>query len=321
MILKGLNLGTSRRLLVGKNTLDDAAVYRLDGGDAVVSTVDFFTPVVNSPRSYGRIAVSNALSDVYAMGGKPVLALNVICFSEEVIPKRVIREILKGGAEKAREAGVVIGGGHSIEDKELKYGLCVTGTVRPDRVVRNSGARVGDVVILTKPLGIGLMTTGLKFGLLKRSALRKVTRVMEELNAVPSEVMTRIGVNSCTDITGFGFLGHTAELAEASGVDIEIDFPSLPIMPEAYGMLKAEAIAGGLWTNKEFVSPRVVAKDVSDADINVLCDPQTSGGLLITVDGKKAGRLLTELHRSGVTQARPVGKVLAKGKGRIIVRK
>jgi selenide,water dikinase len=306
---------------VGESTLDDAAVYRLDGGEAVVSSVDFFPPVVNNPRSYGRIAVSNALSDVYAMGGKPMLALNIVCFSEEIIAKHVIREILRGGAEKAREAGVVIGGGHSIEDKELKYGLCVTGTVRPDRVVRNSGARVGDVVILTKPLGIGLMTTGLKFGLLRRSALRKVTRVMEELNAVPSEIMTRIGVHSCTDITGFGFLGHTVELAEASEVDIEIDFTQIPIMPEAYAMLEAEAIAGGLWTNKTFVLPRVVAENVSDADINVLCDPQTSGGLLITVDGKKADRLLGQLHRSGVTQARPVGKVFAKGKGRIIVRK
>jgi selenide,water dikinase len=319
--LKGLNLGTSRRLLVGRNTLDDAAVYRLDGREALVSTVDFFPPVVNNPRSYGRIAVSNALSDVYAMGGKPVLALNIICFSEETIPKSVIRDILKGGAEKAREAGVVIGGGHSIEDKELKYGLCVTGTVRPDRVVSNSGARVGDVVILTKPLGIGLMTTGLKFRLLKKPAVRKVTRVMDELNAVPSKIMMRVGVHACTDITGFGFLGHTAELAEASKVDIEIDFGEIPIMPEAYDMLKAEAIAGGLWTNKMFVSPRVVAKNVSDQEINVLCDPQTSGGLLITLDGKKAGRMLDELHRAGVRQARPIGKVLAKGRGRIIVRK
>ena len=320
-ILKGLDLGTSRRLVVGRNTLDDAAVYRLSGEEALVSTVDFFTPVVDNPRSYGRIAVSNALSDVYAMGGKPVLALNILCFSEETIPKRVIRDILKGGAEKAREAGVVIGGGHSIEDKELKYGLCVTGTVKPDRVVRNSGARVGDVVILTKPLGIGLMTTGLKFGILKKPAVREVTRVMEELNGVPSKIMMRLGVHSCTDITGFGFLGHTSELAEASKVDIEIDFAKLPIMPEAYEMYKAEAIAGGLWTNKTFVSPKVVTENLSEAETNVLYDPQTSGGLLITLDGKKAGKMLDQLHRAGVKQARAVGKVFAKGRGRIIVRK
>jgi selenide,water dikinase len=306
---------------VGRNTLDDAAVYRLGREEALVSTVDFFTPVVDNPRSYGRIAVSNALSDVYAMGGKPMLALNILCVSEETIPKRVIREILRGGAEKAREAGVVIGGGHSVEDKELKYGLCVTGTVRPDRVVRNSGARVGDVVILTKPLGIGLMTTGLKFGRLKKPGIRKVTRVMEELNAVPSRIMTRLGVHSCTDVTGFGFLGHASELAQASKVDIEIDFTKLPIMPEAYEMFKAKAIAGGLWTNKKFVSPRVVAKNVSDAEINVLYDPQTSGGLLITLDSRKAGRMLEQLHRAGVRQARAVGKVFAKGRGRIIVRK
>jgi selenide,water dikinase len=188
-------------------------------------------------------------------------------------------------------------------------------------VVRNSGARVGDVVILTKPLGIGLMTTGLKFGLLKKPAVRKVTRVMEELNAVPSRIMVRSGVNACTDITGFGFLGHTSELAEASRVDIEIDFSSLRVMPEAYEMYKAEAIAGGLWTNKTFVSPRVAAEGLSDAEIDVLYDPQTSGGLLITLDPGKADGMLRQLHRAGVTQARAVGKVLAKGKGHIIVRK
>ena len=260
-------------MIVGGNTMDDAAVYRLGPGEALVSTVDFFPPVVDDPRSYGRVAAANALSDVYAMGGRPILALNIICFSEEVVPKRTIREILRGGEEKTREAGVLIGGGHSIEDKELKYGLCVTGVVRPDRVMRNSGARVGDAVILTKPLGIGLMTTGLKFGLLKRSAIGKVTRVMEELNRKAAEIMMRVGVNACTDLTGFGFLGHTLEVAEASGVDIRIDFSRVPVMPEAYQMLEAEAIAGGLWTNKAYVAPRVVAEGVSDSELNVLCDP------------------------------------------------
>jgi selenide,water dikinase len=305
---------------VGRNTLDDAAVYRLNDEQALVFTVDFFTPVVDSPRSYGRIAASNALSDVYAMGGRPLLALNIVCFSEETIPKRVIREILKGGDEKTTEAGVVIGGGHSIEDKELKYGLCVTGIVRPDSVVRNSGARVGDVLVLTKPLGIGLMTTGIKFGLLKRAGIRKVTRVMEELNAKASDIMMKVGVNACTDITGFGFLGHASELASASRVDIAFDYESLPIMPEAYDMLKAEAVAGGLWTNKQFVSCRVQASGVGDDLMNVLYDPQTSGGLLISLPGRKADRLLSSLRRAGIRHARLIGKVLAKGEGRIIVK-
>jgi selenide,water dikinase len=174
-VLKGLNLKKRSRLLVGGNTLDDAAVYRLEGDLALVSTVDLFTPVVDDPRSYGRIAAANALSDVYAMGGKPVLALNVLCFSEETVSNSIANLILRGGQEKLDEAGVMMGGGHSIEDKELKYGLCVSGVVRRDHVVRNSGSRVGDAIVLTKPLGIGLMTTGIKYGLLKRPAIRKVT--------------------------------------------------------------------------------------------------------------------------------------------------
>lgn len=310
----------SRNLLVGCNTLDDAAVYRIDRAKALVSTVDFFPPVVDSPRSYGRISAANSLSDIYAMGAKPVLALNIVCFAEEGIPKRVIREILRGGSEKTGEAGVVIGGGHSIKDKELKYGLCVTGIVRPNGIVRNSGAKVGDAVILTKPLGIGLMTTGIKFGLLKRSGITKVTRIMEQLNAKPSQVMMRIGVNACTDITGYGFLGHAMEVASASRVVMEIDFRSIPIMPEAYDMLKAEAIAGGLWNNKAFVSPRVSARGVGDQDLNVLYDPQTSGGLLVTLDESKADSMLEHLWKAGITYARRIGKVLDKGEGHIIVR-
>jgi selenide,water dikinase len=319
-VLEGIGLARSRKLLVGRNTLDDAAVYRIGDEQAVVSTVDFFTPVVDDPRSYGRIAASNSLSDVYAMGARPILALNILCFSEEVVPKRLIREILKGGDEKTAEAGVVIGGGHSIEDKELKYGLCVTGIVRPDRVIRNSGARVGDVLVLTKPLGIGLMTTGIKFGLLKRTGIRKVTAVMEELNGRASEIMVRVGVNACTDITGFGFLGHAMELAAASGVDIAFDYARLPIMPEAFDMLRAEAVAGGLWTNRQFVAPHVQAAGVTDEQMNVLYDPQTSGGLLMSLSPRKADKMLGSLRRAGIKHAQAVGKVLAKGEGRIIVR-
>ena len=305
---------------MGSNTLDDAAVYRLDHELALVSTVDFFTPVVDSPIAFGRISAANAMSDVYAMGGEPILALNILCFSEETVPVAVVRQILKGGEEKVREAGAFLGGGHSIKDAELKFGLCVTGIVRPERAVRNSGARVGDVLILTKPLGIGLMTTGLKFGLLKPPAIRKVTRVMEELNSEASKAMMRAGANSCTDITGFGLLGHALEVAEASKVTLEIELGKLPIMPEAYDMLKAEAIPGGLWTNKEFVRPKVTLKGVAESEINVLCDPQTSGGLLISVPARTSDKLMSMLRRAHISAARPVGKVLAKGDGHIIVK-
>lgn len=311
----------SPRLLVGTNTLDDAAVWRLGRDLALVSTVDFFTPVVDDPAAFGRIAAANAMSDVYAMGGRPILALNLLCYSDEVIPPRIAREILKGGEAKVREAGAFLGGGHSIQDKELKYGLCVTGIVRPDEVVRNSGARPGDILILTKPLGIGLMTTGMKFGLLKPAAIRKVTRVMEELNARASEAMMSVGANACTDITGFGLLGHALELARASKVSIRFDFPSLPIMDEAYQMLETEAIPGGLWANKAHVKASVTARNLSDREVNVLCDPQTSGGLLISVAAAKADRLMSKLSRLGLAAARPVGKVLAKGRGHIIVRR
>jgi len=295
-------------------------VYRLSPGLAVVSTVDFFTPVVDDPRAYGRISAANSLSDIYAMGGKPILALNLLCCSQERIPSRVIRQILAGGEEKVREAGAYTGGGHSIEDPELKYGLCVTGLVEPGKVVRNSGARAGDVLVLTKPLGVGLMTTGIKHGLLRPPAIRKVTRVMEELNAAASRAMMRTGVNACTDITGFGLLGHTLEMAEGSGVVIEFDMGRLPVMPEAYEMLKAEAIAGGLWANKDFVRSRVSLKGVSDAEMNVLCDPQTSGGLLMSVPEARADKLMRLLGRAGVQRARVVGKVLAKGAGHVIVK-
>lgn len=306
---------------MGTNTLDDAAVFRLAPDLALVSTVDFFTPVVDNPRAFGRIAAANAMSDIYAMGAEPLLALNLLGFSEETIPARVIREILVGGEEKVREAGAWLGGGHSIQDPELKYGLCVTGIVRPDRVVRNSGARAGDVLVLTKPLGVGLMTTGMKFGLLGQAGIRKVTRVMEALNRPASRAMMRVGASSCTDITGFGFLGHALEMAEASGVVMEIDFTRMPVMPEAYRMLEAEAVPGGLWSNKDFVRPKVTCRGVTDAELNVLCDPQTSGGLLIGVAAAKADRLVGLLARSGVTGARPVGKVLAKGRGHIVIRK
>jgi selenide,water dikinase len=313
-------LERSPHLLVGSNTLDDAAVWRLAPDLALVSTVDFFTPVVDDPAAFGRISAANAMSDVYAMGGRPILALNLLCYSDEIVPPRVAREILRGGEEKVREAGAFLGGGHSIQDKELKYGLCVTGIVRPDEVVRNSGARPGDTLILTKPLGIGLVTTGMKLGLVKARAINEATRLMEQLNSRASRAMMKVGVNACTDITGFGFLGHALELARASKAVLEIDFPAVPIMSEAYKMLKAEAIPGGLWANKAHVEASVTARGVSDQEIHLLCDPQTSGGLLISVAGAKAGRLMSSLHRAGITAATPVGKVLAKGPGHIIVR-
>jgi selenide,water dikinase len=214
----------------------------------------------------------------------------------------------------------VVAGGHSVEDKELKYGLCVLGTVEPGKAVFNSGARPGDALIITKPLGIGLMTTGIKFGDLSRRAISKVTRVMEELNAAASRAMMKVGVNACTDVTGFGFLGHLRELAAASGVNIEVEAGSVPVMQEAYRMLEAKAIPGGLWTNKHHFAPWVRAEGVEPGLENILYDPQTSGGLIISLPASRADKLMSKLRRSGVGHAAVIGKVLAKGKGSIIVR-
>lgn len=287
---------------------------------ALLATADFFTPVVDDPRSYGRIAAANSLSDIYAMGGRPFLALNLLCASTEAIPARELREILKGGEEKVAEAGAIVAGGHSVQDKEIKYGLCVLGTVKPKEVVFNSGARVGDALVLTKPLGIGLMTTGIKFGDLSRRGMAKVTAVMEELNAKPSELMVKVGVNASTDVTGFGFLGHLMELANASRVRIQVEAERVPVMPEAYKMIEAKAIPGGLWTNKHFFSPWVSAEGVDPDLLNVMYDPQTSGGLIISLRPGRAEKLVRRLKRAGAGSAAVVGKVLAKGKGSIIVR-
>jgi selenide,water dikinase len=308
------------RLLAGANTLADAAVYRISSDLVLLATGDFFTPVVDDPRMFGRIAAANSLSDIYAMGGKPMLALNILCGSTEALPAAELREILKGGEEKVLEAGAVIGGGHSVEDKELKYGLCVLGTARPGDVIYNAGARPGDVLVLTKPLGIGLMTTGIKFGLLPRRSISRVTRVMEELSAAPSRAMVKAGANACTDITGFGLFGHLRELAASSGVDIEVEAASVPVMSEAYDMLKAGAVPGGLWTNKHFFSPWVRADGIAPETLNVMYDPQTSGGLLISLAAGNADKLMRRLKRAGTRSARVIGKVLAKGKGSIIVK-
>ena len=307
-------------LLAGTNTLDDAAVYKISPDTALIATVDVFTPVADNPRSYGRIAAANSMSDIYAMGGKPLLALNVLCCSTEALSVRVIRAILKGGEEKVTEAGAVVAGGHSVDDREIKYGLCVIGTANPRQVVFNSGARVGDAVILTKPLGIGLMTTGIKFGKLPARSIAKVTGVMEELNARASAIMVKAGANACTDVTGFGFLGHLQELAAASGVDIQVEAGKVPVMPEAYEMLSASIAPGGLWTNMHHFSRWVSAHGVDSRVLHAMYDPQTSGGLLISLEAGRADRLLRALKRAGIEHASVIGKVLAKGKGKIIVK-
>jgi selenide,water dikinase len=285
---------------------------------ALVQTTDFFTPIVDDPFSFGQIAAANALSDVYAMGGRPLTAMNVVAFPIEKMNGSILREILRGGYSKIHEAGAIIVGGHSIDDTEIKYGLSVTGIVHPDKILTNARARPGDRLVLTKPLGTGIIGTALKGEMASQEAVKKITESMTTLNHVACEVMVKVGVNACTDITGFGLLGHAMEMAIASDVGIAIKSQSVPIFPEAEEYATMGLVPGGTARNREFCSCRVeISGDISNEKMDILYDAQTSGGLLISVEGEKAQRLLEQLHAKGVQPAAIIGEVIEEPKGRI----
>ena len=302
------------------DTLDDAAIYRLTDEIALVQTVDFFTPIVDDPYTFGQIAVANALSDVYAMGGKPLTAMNVVCFPIKTLDISVLREILRGGLEKMREAGVVLVGGHSVDDTELKYGLSVTGVMHPGKVITKTGAKAGDKLILTKPLGTGIINTAIKGRVAGEETVTKVAGHMATLNKVASEAMQEIGVNACTDITGFGLLGHACEMIQDSEIGMKIRAASVPVFAEAIEFAQMGMIPGGTYRNKEFRSSMVKkATEVPEYVQDVLFDPQTSGGLFIAVSAAKADLLLSRLHKAGVVEARIVGEVVGQPKEMIII--
>lgn len=288
-ILCGLPIIDDPNLIVGTNTCDDAGVYRLNDETALIQTVDFFTPIVDDPFNFGQITAANALSDVYAMGGKPILAMNIVGFPIKTMEKSILKEIIRGGLDKLNEAGVLLVGGHSIEDEELKYGLSVTGTVHPKRILLNSGAKPGDQILLTKPLGTGIISTAIKGGLSGEESEQRITNIMATLNKVACEAMinamesTGIKISACTDITGFGLIGHLYEVANASGVQIKINSSSLPLIDGALDYAKMGIIPEGAHKNKKFYEQWV---DSSCSDFDplemVLFDPQTSGGLLIS---------------------------------------
>ena len=309
---------TDPNLLVGTSTADDAAVYRLRDDLAVVQTVDVFTPVVDDPYHYGAISAANALSDVYAMGAVPLLALAIVGFPRSKLPLDVLEGILRGGIEKTREAGVTIAGGHSIDDPEPKYGLAVTGVVHPDRVVRNVGAQPGDQLVLTKPLGIGILTTGIKQGKTSPEAAEEAVRVMERLNRDASEAMVEVGVHAATDVTGFGLLGHLYEMTSASAVLAALWFDRIPVIEEARALANQGAIAGGTARNYEYLTSRVDFGSLSVGDQLILADAQTSGGLLIAVAPERLDELRSALRRRGVADAH-IGEITGAGNGRIEV--
>ncbi|HEX9974314.1 MAG TPA: selenide, water dikinase SelD [bacterium] len=307
-------------LLVGINTADDAGVYKLTDEIALILTVDFFTPIVDDPYTYGQIAAANSLSDVYAMGGKPVAALNIVGFHQKFFSLDVLVEILKGGAEKAAEANTVIAGGHTIMDEELKYGLSVTGIIHPNKIVTNAAAKPGDKLVLTKPLGTGIISTALKSGKDLGELMTRATNVMATLNKTAAEVMQEIGVNACTDITGFGLLGHAYEMAAGSKVGFKIWQSKVPIFEDAISLIKAGFVPGGTSNNRYYLQDKVILADSIDWEHSTLLfDAQTSGGLFISVAESKVDRLIAELRTRNVETIAIVGEVVADHPGKIEV--
>jgi selenide,water dikinase len=284
-------------VLVDQHTLDDAGVFRLRRDEALVQTVDFFTPIVDDPYDYGRIAATNALSDVYAMGGRPLTALALMCFPEGQLPPEVLREVLRGGQDVMRRAGVSIVGGHSVKDPELKFGYSVTGLVDPRRMLANANARAGDRLLLTKPIGTGVLATALKHGRLEPRLLARLTRQMTTLNRAAAELAVRHGVRAATDITGFGLLGHASQMAEASGVSFVLAPRADWFLPRVLELAVAGEVAGGLQANRAFYAAKVDDTAVEEAIRLGSFDPQTSGGLLLAVPARRAGVLVAALRR------------------------
>ena len=298
------------QLLIGMDTADDAGVYRLSDDMALIQTVDFFTPMVDDPYMFGSIAAANALSDIYAMGGRPLTALNLAAFPA-CQDKGMFSRILQGGAAKIQEAGALLLGGHTIEDEEPKYGLAVSGLAHPDKIIANSGAQEGDLLFLTKPLGVGIVTTALKAGMVTEEEIAPVLRSMAALNAMASGLMVECGVKGATDITGFGLLGHMYELAAASGLAAELWTELIPVWPQAAQLARQDVAPGGAYRNLQYLRDKVrFAPQITAYQRLILADPQTSGGLLISVPKERAGMLEGKLEIAGVDYA-IIGKMRA----------
>ena len=318
-MLEGFETRFDPRLVVGYDKSDDACVYVLDGQTALVQTTDFFPPIVDDPFLFGQIAAANALSDVYAMGGEPRLALNILCLSD-AMDQGTVREILRGGYAKVYEAGAVIAGGHTIQGAEPIYGLAVTGFVHPDRVLTNSAARPGDALILTKPLGVGVLTTAAKAELLSGAEYRAMTDLMAALNRDAARAAVPLRPSACTDVTGFGLIGHAREMAEGAGCTIELWPGRVPIVPQALELARDGIIPAGAYRNLEFAGPEVeTAGSFPQAVLDCLYDPQTSGGLLLAIAEERGAELLRRLADAGVTAA-AVGRVRPRGPRRIVLK-
>jgi len=295
---------------VGFDSSDDAAIYTLDDGRTIIQSVDFFTPIVDDPFTFGQIAAANSLSDIYAMGGAPLFALNVAAFNSDELPLSVLTDILNGGVSVAKEAGIPILGGHTIKDKEPKYGMVVTGEVHPDKLTRNDTAQVGDLLVLTKPLGTGIISTAIKRGVANENIMNTAIDTMRTLNKSAAEAMAEVGVNACTDITGYGLLGHLLEMCKGSNVSATIEFGSMPFIKGVFELAQEGVIPGGTKRNLEFVQNDInSAEHLAEFQLHMLADAQTSGGLLISVSTNKAEALVNALKSNGTLASHIIGEV------------
>lgn len=306
-------------LLVGLETADDAGVYKINDETALVQTLDFFTPIVDDAYMFGQIGAANALSNVYAMGGKPLTVMNIVAFPINTLDKSILADILAGASDKVKESGATLVGGHSIDDQEPKFGLSVTGTIHPDRIRSNAGAKPGDRLILTKPIGVGILTTAIKQGILEKEDLDEVMNVMATLNKTAAEVMEKYTVNACTDVTGFGLLGHTMEIAKGGNVGVTVTNQDVPVLKRAKELAEQNVIPGGTRKNRQWLADDIdYADNISEIDQLILCDAVTSGGLLISVPESEAEALQQELLENHV-QSAIIGNVSSDNAGRIQV--
>ncbi len=308
-LLKGIPLPVQQNILVGMETRDDAAVYRLDGATALVQTVDFFTPMVDDPYLFGQIAATNALNDIYAMGAQPLLALNIVCYPicEDL---QVLGQILQGGLDKVTEAGAYLLGGHSVDDNEPKYGMAVTGLVHPERVLTNAGAKPGDIIYITKPIGNGIIATAIKADMATAEAYEEAVRLMSTLNRESSEIASRLGVNAATDVTGFGLLGHLAELAQASGVTVQLRAGAVPLINGAWDSAAMGLVPAGTYNNRSYLEEKIkVNAGLNPTWLDLLYTPETAGGLLLAVDPDK-GRALEQMMLKQQLMCVPIGEAV-----------
>lgn len=311
-ILSSLPKMKDENLLVGIDTSDDGAVYKLSDDIALIQTLDFFTPIVDDPYTFGQIAAANSLSDIYSMGGVPTVALNIVCFPS-CLDYSILGEILKGGADKVLEAGAVIVGGHSVQDNEPKYGLSVSGTVHPDKILKNCGCQDDDIVILTKPLGVGIINTATKAELASKEAVTKSIEYMKLLNKYACEIIVKHKITACTDITGFGLMGHLYEMAEGSNKSIELYKDLIPYISEAKEYAKMGIVPGGAYTNKDYIKEKYNLTNVEGWLEDIIFDPQTSGGLLFTCSKTEGEKILKEFREKNI-EAWFIGKVNPKTK-------